>query len=109
MDKLIKFAELFATAVLQYTPSIPGYKRMTTASQEVQQKAMQILQQVRNQPWGTKIPFTADNGIQYMAVLEEHYGGSVPGSHPGISVFIKNNQNLNQKDELDELIEQFLS
>lgn len=59
-----------------------------TPSVEVQQIAQKILHQMKGQSYGTKMPFTHD-GKEYMAVLEEHIGGRVPGPHPGISLFEK--------------------
>jgi hypothetical protein len=104
-SKLYKLATLYASAAYleregpKYTKSIPGYKRMTEANEEIQQKAYQILNQIYNKPWGTQVPFTTDDGTKYMAVLEEHVGGAIPGPHPGISVFINDSSQFSARTE----------
>jgi LAS superfamily LD-carboxypeptidase LdcB len=66
-----------------------GWVRMVShPSQEVQRIASLILKKYKGHPYGTTIAFKAD-GKDYIALLEEHEGGSVPGKHPGISVLEK--------------------
>ena len=87
--------------------SVPGYQRViTNVDKDLQQKAMQILQQIRNQPLGTKIPFVDERtGTKYMAVLERHAPSpTIPRYHPGISLFVSsspaNSQSQNPRPKL---------
>jgi hypothetical protein len=70
-----------------YSTAHPGYQRITqTPGQDLQDIAQQILMQHHDEPFGTSVPFTHE-GKNYLAVLEQHVGGRVPGPHPGISLF----------------------
>lgn len=80
-------------ATIDNTPSHPvgpgtaGCTRMTTTpSPALQHIAQQYLDAFRDYPIGSTWPFT-EGSQNYMAVLEDHSGGAVPGVHPGISLF----------------------
>jgi hypothetical protein len=72
--------------------SVPGYSRVTeTPNKELQQKAQELLPQVRTMPYGQGIPFTDSQGQQYLAVHEEHSpGGTHSDYHSGVSLFKPN-------------------
>jgi len=71
---------------------IPGYTRVTkVVDLPLQQKAQQLLPQVRQLPFGQGVPFTDPRtGQQYLAVHEQH--GPRPGGrqdyHSGVSLFV---------------------
>lgn len=63
-----------------------NYKRMSVADKDLQQISYDILKKHIGKPYGFSVPFEHD-GKKYLAVIEEHDGGSVPGKHPGVSLF----------------------
>jgi hypothetical protein len=88
-------------------PSLPGYQagvvptgfrplKPSENTEGVQQNAMRLWKETRNEPYGTTVPFEID-GQKYMGRVEQHYhppgfkgerkGWGPSGWHRGVSVY----------------------